>query len=214
MANPALKIEDLPSITSKKLNLGSGEVYKDGYVNLDWNTVAKADVYHNLNLLPYPFEDNTFDEIIAHHILEHLDRPFQVMKELHRILKPNGILHIQVPHFSRGFTHAEHAHGFDISFPKYFDKNFTKSGFFGVEFELKKMELHWLAFFDLLPYYGYSPFVIRLLGMVNNFISALANFNIHLCSRIWCYWVGGFDEIEFVFSPVKASSSVKVLEDQ
>ena len=74
---------------------------------------------HDLNHLPYPFRDAAFDVIEASHVIEHLDRPFAVMKELHRLLKPGGVLHIKVPHFSRGFTHAEHAHGFDVTFPLY-----------------------------------------------------------------------------------------------
>ncbi len=61
----------------------------------------------------------------ASHLLEHLDRPFLAMKEMHRILKPGGQLIIKVPHFSRGFTHAEHAHGFDVTFPNYFNKKFS-----------------------------------------------------------------------------------------
>ncbi|MFA6308030.1 MAG: class I SAM-dependent methyltransferase [Patescibacteria group bacterium] len=183
----------------KKLNLGAGEDSKDGYISIDWNELTKPDVVHDLNKLPYPFEDNYFDEILASHILEHLDKPFEVMKELHRILKPSGKLIIKVPHFSRGFTHTEHAHGFDISFPMYFNKDFTKSGFYGVEFKLKKLKLHWAAFTHLLPYYGYGKIAIRFIKLLSFMLSSLANISPNLCSRIWCFWVGGFEEIEFEF---------------
>jgi len=186
-----------------KLNLGCGEEKKAGYVNLDWQSLTEPDVRHDLNKFPYPFADNTFDLIEASHILEHLDKPFAVMKELHRILKPGGKLLIKVPHFSRGFTHAEHAHGFDVTFPLYFNRQFTRSGFYGVEFKLEKMRLHWLAFFHLLPYLGYGKISIFILRMINAIISFLANLNQGFCSRIWCYWVGGFDEVEFNFICVK-----------
>lgn len=125
-------------MSEQKLNLGSGEDYKEGFVNVDWQPLTKADVEHNLNVFPYPFEDNSFDYIEAFHVLEHLDRPFNVMKELHRILKPGGKLVVKVPHFSRGFTHAEHAHGFDVTFPLYFNPNFTKSGYFGVHLDSER----------------------------------------------------------------------------
>lgn len=183
----------------KKLNLGSGENRKEGYINIDWNSLANPDVLHNLNVSPHPFTDNTFDLIEASHVLEHLDKPFAVMKELHRLLKPGGKLIVKVPHFSRGFTHAEHSHGFDVTFPLYFNPAFTKSGFFGVEFMLEKLKLSWLAFFHLLPSLGYKKPSIVLLKALNALISFLANLSPNFCSRIWCYWVGGFDEIEFNF---------------
>jgi len=187
----------------KKLNLGCGEQKKEDYVNIDWQASVQPDVMHDLNSLPYPFTDNEFDLIEADHVLEHLDRTFAIMKELHRILKPNGQLIIKVPHFSRGFTHAEHAHGFDITFPLYFNPTFTKSGYIGVPFKLEMMELNWLAFFHLLSYMGYSHSLIKLLKLANQFVSFFANISPALCSRIWCYWVGGFDQIEFRFRCLK-----------
>jgi len=186
-------------LIEKKLNLGCGEHHKEGYVNLDWQPLTAPDISHDLNQLPYPFEENVFDLVEAYHVLEHLDKPFAVMGELHRILKPDAELHIKVPHFSRGFTHAEHMHGFDITFPLYFNKKFTTSGYYGIEFELKKVELHWMAFFHLLPFMGYGKATIQFLRFLNTVISGLANFAPAFCSRVWCYWVGGFEEVEYIF---------------
>lgn len=183
----------------KKLNLGCGEQKKEGYINIDWQPGVNPDVTHDLNRLPWPFADGEFTLIEANHVLEHLDKVFPVMQEMRRILAAGGRLLIRVPHFSRGFTHAEHEHGFDVTFPLYFDKKFTKSGFFGVEFELKKMRLHWIAFFHLLPYMGYGALAVGLLRILNAVISSLANLSPAFCSRLWCFWVGGFDEIEFEF---------------
>ena len=110
---------------------------------------------------------------------------------------------IKVPHFSRGLTHAEHCHGFDVTFPLYFDKKFIKSGFFGIEFNLEKLRINWLAFFHLMPIMGYGRVSIALLKVLHKIITGLANLNPNLASRIWCFWVGGFDEIEFEFRSVK-----------
>lgn len=183
----------------KKLNLGAGESKKEGYINIDWNELAKPDKLHNLNTIPYPFDDNTFDLIEASHVLEHLDKPFAIMQELHRIAKPGAKIIIKVPHFSRGFTHAEHCHGFDITFPQYFNKNFTKSGYLGFELELESMRLQWMAFFHLLPYFGYGKIIIATLRTINIILSALANLSPAFFSRVWCYWFGGFEEIKFIF---------------
>lgn len=40
------------------------------------------------------FEDNTFDVIFCHNVLEYIDDKESVVKELHRLLKPGGILSI------------------------------------------------------------------------------------------------------------------------
>jgi len=37
---------------------------------LDFSPDAKPDVIHDLEVLPYPFEDNSFDEIHAYEVLE------------------------------------------------------------------------------------------------------------------------------------------------
>src|SRR5438045_2860727 len=96
------------SLQSHKLNLGSGEFKKAGFVNVDYYSLSAPDVSHNLNQFPYPFEDGYFELVEADHVLEHLADPFQVIGELFRICGPEAIIHIRVPHFSRGFTHADH----------------------------------------------------------------------------------------------------------
>lgn len=166
---------------------------------MDWKESLKPDVIHDLNKLPYPFEDSSFEVIEVVHILEHLDKPFEAMKELHRLLMPGGKLLIKVPHFSRGFTHAEHEHGFDITFPCYFDAGFDKSGFVGFEFEVKKIKLKWMAFFHLMSDMGYGKIIISILRVMSRAISFFANLSPAFCSRLWCFWVGGFEEIEFHF---------------
>ena len=91
----------------KRLNLGCGLDIKEGYINLDKMEAKGVDVVWDLDKFPYPFKDNTFDEIIAFHILEHLFDYGKAMWELNRILKPNGKLHLKVPHFSDAWSHNE-----------------------------------------------------------------------------------------------------------
>lgn len=189
----------MKDLICKKLHLGCGEIKKEGYINVDWKESLKPDIVHDLNKLPYPFEDSSFEAIEAVHILEHLNKPFETMKELHRLLKHGGKLLIKVPHFSRGFTHAEHEHGFDVTFPYYFNVDFDKSGFVGFEFEIKKIKLKWMTFFHLMSDMGYGKIVIFILRIINKIISFFANLSPAFCSRIWCFWVGGFEEIEFHF---------------
>lgn len=84
---------------TKKLNLGCGNVHKEGWINVDIANLPGVDVVHDIEKLPLPFGDGQFDEIICHDILEHVDYP-PVLQDLHRILSPGGTVHIRVPHFT------------------------------------------------------------------------------------------------------------------
>jgi SAM-dependent methyltransferase len=181
----------------KKLNLGCGEFKKEGYVNVDFFSVSEPDVKHNLDVLPYPFADSEFDLVEADHLLEHLSDPFAVLKELRRITKDGGLIKIKVPHFSRGFTHPEHKRGFDATLPYYFNPSFP-GGYQGVPLILEKMNMSWFA----QPYFKkkvVSKPVFVLGTFFGKIFDFLANLSPLVCSRVWCFWVGGFEEIEFHF---------------
>lgn len=181
----------------KKLNLGCGEFKKEGYINLDYVPSLNPDVIHNLNEFPYPFPENYFNLIEADHVLEHLENPFEVMKELHRISENEGRIIIRVPHFSRGFTHPEHKRGFNVTFPLYFNPSF-KGGYMGIEFKLKKTKLTYFAQHYLYKSVLSKP--IYYLGLtLGKIIDFFANLSPNICSKLWCFWVGGFEEIEFEF---------------
>lgn len=44
------------------------------------------------------FEDNYFDYVVLGEVLEHLERPWEAVAEIRRILKPGGIVAISVPY--------------------------------------------------------------------------------------------------------------------
>jgi len=181
----------------EKLNLGCGDYKKEGFTNIDIREDAAPDICHDLEQLPYPFEDNYFDLIEADHILEHLSDPFQVMAELRRILKPMGTLIVKVPHFSRAMSHPQHKRGFDVTFPGYFNESFS-GGYTGTRFICTKMRLHWFAQKHLMKKVISKP-LYYILTAIGKIIDIPANLWPHFCSRVWCYWVGGFYEIEFIF---------------
>ncbi len=43
------------------------------------------------------YQDNSFDRLIATHVLEHLSDPVSVMREWNRVVRPNGIISIVLP---------------------------------------------------------------------------------------------------------------------
>lgn len=85
-----------------KLNLGCGDAKTDGWVNVDKYASFDPDVVHDLEVIPYPFDDNSCDEISLIHVLEHLGQDsntfISIMQELYRISKPDAKIQINVPH--------------------------------------------------------------------------------------------------------------------
>ncbi len=45
----------------------------------------------------FPFDDNEFDSVICREVLEHVTDPYHVIKEAHRVLKPEGTLLLTTP---------------------------------------------------------------------------------------------------------------------
>jgi len=48
------------------------------------------------------YPDNYFDVIFMHHVIEHMDKPEEEIKNIKRILKPGGILILGTPDFDSG----------------------------------------------------------------------------------------------------------------
>lgn len=96
-----------------KLNLGCGYNKLPGYINVDHDPICKPDVVADLEAT-LPFEANTVDEIVLHHVLEHLGQTtetyFSVWKEFYRILKDQAVIKITVPHWQHDNFHHDPTH--------------------------------------------------------------------------------------------------------
>jgi ubiquinone/menaquinone biosynthesis C-methylase UbiE len=83
------------------LHIGCGENKIPGAVGMDR---FDTDVTHDLEQIPWPFEDNSFDVVVAHSVLEHLTPFVSIMEEIHRVCKDRVV--ICVPYFRS--LHAYH----------------------------------------------------------------------------------------------------------
>jgi len=98
-----------PAPGAARLNLGCGTDVRPGWVNLDRAALPGVDVVHDLDALPLPFADASFDHVCAQDVLEHVDY-IPLLREIHRILKPAGTLEIQVPHFTSADNYIDPTH--------------------------------------------------------------------------------------------------------
>lgn len=101
-----------------QLNLGCGRVHEPKpWTNVDAYDNCNPDVVHDLNVVPYPWEDNSVDHIQIRHTLEHLENWWEAFLEMARILKPGGTLRVHVPDESSAtaLCYRDHVKVFNIA---------------------------------------------------------------------------------------------------
>ncbi len=79
-----------------RLHLGAGPFYWPGFINMDY--VGGQDIVGDIKELK-TFKDDSVDEIHAIHVFEHIHRMDceTVAKEWWRVLKPRGLLALELP---------------------------------------------------------------------------------------------------------------------
>jgi ubiquinone/menaquinone biosynthesis C-methylase UbiE len=179
------------------INLGCGNDYREGWVNVDGNKNVKADIYCNFTD-KLPFTDNYADEILLDNVLEHIEsnKYLMFMEELWRVAKPNAKITIYVPHYSGmyAFKHPTHYMYFGVGSMDIFNPEdvFTGERYSLARFELKEEKL---LFFhhSLQTMPGLSKLPI--------------NWIFNIC-RPWKqimekFCIFGYDEIKYVIEVVK-----------
>lgn len=111
----------------KILNLGCGFCNREpGEFGVDNDPKCKPDLLWDLNETPWPLPGNSFDEIRAIHLLEHIPNIIGVMNESWEVLKRGGLFLIRVPLFPTLGAIADPTH-VRYFIPQTFDY-FTRKG--------------------------------------------------------------------------------------
>lgn len=99
------------------LNLGCGTYKRPGWINVDAYKECSPDMILDLNVTPYPWEDNSVDAVLMTHVLEHVENWWGCFTECARILKPGGTLQINVPDesSSTALTYRDHLNVFNLA---------------------------------------------------------------------------------------------------
>jgi len=92
------------------LDIGCGPAKVNGFIGMDIRDLPGIDIVHDLNLTPWPIQDESVDLIVASHVIEHVNCVISFMSETYRMLKRNGMLIIRYPHYSQRHTFRDPTH--------------------------------------------------------------------------------------------------------
>ena len=85
-----------------RLNLGCGDKRMPGWRNVDKVAMCNPDEVVDLERLPWPWPDDSVDEILLSHVLEHIgqtpDVYLGIIKEIYRVCRNDATVTIVVPH--------------------------------------------------------------------------------------------------------------------
>lgn len=102
--------------SSREKRAHAGRDHWSRLVTLDMNADHKPDVVHDIASLPLPFEADTFEEVHAYEVMEHVGQQgdwrffFDQWSDLWRILKHGGLFFGTSPHWSSPWAWMDPGH--------------------------------------------------------------------------------------------------------
>jgi ubiquinone/menaquinone biosynthesis C-methylase UbiE len=137
------------------------------YANL--TTVKRPDVQSDAAVLP--FADGCFDVVVCSELLEHVQDPPRVLREVYRVLRKDGILLICVP-----FLYQIHGDPYDFGryTDYYWQDHLDKIGFKRIDIE--KQGLFWSVLVDMIRAWWYELDISGKLSFKKTALRLMARF--------------------------------------
>lgn len=128
------------------INLGCGQRKAPGQIGVDRYPGSAADVLADLDC-PLPFAGSSVDRVLLEHVLEHVADPVRLIEEVHRILRPGGLLEVEVPYFAHpdSFRDPTHRRFFTWGSLDYFVEGLKPAEYTPVCFRYVRRELGFSA---------------------------------------------------------------------
>lgn len=95
---------------ARVLDVGCGPSKYPGAIGVDMNPATAADVLCHLDRGHLPFADNSFDQVRAVHLIEHVEDVIATMEELHRVARPGGTIFVVTPHYTDASSYTDPTH--------------------------------------------------------------------------------------------------------
>ncbi len=91
------------------LDIGCGRNKLSGSTGVDFLDLPGVDVVSDLNR-PLPFQNGEFDVVYSNQVLEHIPNMLGLMEEIHRLLRPGGLMVAHVPYFRSSWSAIDPTH--------------------------------------------------------------------------------------------------------
>lgn len=111
-----------------KLDLACGQRKQEGFTGIDFKKLDGVDVVHDLESYPWPFEDESVDEVYCSHFIEHVNDLIPFMNELHRVMKPGAEAKFIAPYYTsmRAWQDPTHKRAISEASFLYFNQKWLK----------------------------------------------------------------------------------------
>jgi len=90
-----------------RLNVGAGTT-EWGDVRLDVGRTDQVTLLGDMHALP--LDDDVFAEVLMDNVLEHTAETTAVLREIHRVLRPGGIVYVYVPYYTAHGAYGDPTH--------------------------------------------------------------------------------------------------------
>ena len=109
------------------LHLGCGKNKMKGAIGLDIAALKGVDLVADLSK-GFPLKTGCAGKVYAYYVLEHLPDLAHAMNEIHRVLRPGGVLRAKVPYYASHHAFSDPTHRIFFSW-KTFDHFTDGSGY-------------------------------------------------------------------------------------
>lgn len=135
----------------------------DGLSNYETADLYQKNVTHKEDMTKLSFPSNSYDIVMCHHVLEHLDDDMQAMRELFRVLKPEGLAVLSVPINTSRYETYEDKHITDPAMRRKCYGGTDHLRFYGMDFADKLSEIGFKVDIFRLPEQEETKY-----GLLNN----------------------------------------------